>query len=117
MLRLLRAARNTWNGLIAATRSEEAFRQELVLLAIAVPLAFFVATDAWRRLALIGMVLLIMIVELLNTAIEKLADRVNLATDPQIGRVKDMGSAAVGLALLIAAMAWLLALAERIGLI
>jgi diacylglycerol kinase (ATP) len=57
------------------------------------------------------------VVELLNTAIEKLADRVNLAIDPQIGRVKDMGSAAVGLALLIAAMAWLLALAERIGLI
>ena len=59
----------------------------------------------------------VLVVELLNTAIEKLADRVNLAIDPQIGRVKDMGSAAVGLALLIAAMAWLLALAERIGLI
>ena len=57
------------------------------------------------------------LVELLNTAIEKLADRVNLAIDPQIGRVKDMGSAAVGLALLLAAAAWLLALAERLGLI
>jgi diacylglycerol kinase (ATP) len=54
---------------------------------------------------------------LLNTAIEKLADRVNLAVDPQIGRVKDMGSAAVGLALLIAGLTWLLALAERFGLI
>jgi diacylglycerol kinase (ATP) len=54
---------------------------------------------------------------LLNTAIEKLADRVNLAIDPQIGRVKDMGSAAVGLALLMAAATWLLALAERLGLI
>ncbi len=53
----------------------------------------------------------------LNTAIEKLADRVNLAVDPQIGRVKDMGSAAVGLALLIAAATWLLALSERLGLI
>jgi len=52
-----------------------------------------------------------------DTAIEKLADRVNLAVDPQIGRVKDMGSAAVGLALLIAGMTWLLALAERFGLI
>ena len=59
----------------------------------------------------------VLVVELLNTAIEKLADRVNLAVDPQIGRVKDMGSAAVGLALLIAAMAWLLALAGRFGLI
>jgi diacylglycerol kinase (ATP) len=62
-------------------------------------------------------VALVLVVELLNTAIEKLADRVNLAIDPQIGRVKDMGSAAVGLALLIAAVAWLLALAERLGLI
>jgi diacylglycerol kinase (ATP) len=51
----------------------------------------------------------------LNTAIEKLSDRVNSAIDPQIGRVKDMGSAAVGLTLLVAGAAWLLALAERIG--
>ena len=69
------------------------------------------------RLALIAVVAFVLVVELLNTAIEKLADRVNLAIDPQIGRVKDMGSAAVGLALLIAAIAWLLALAERLGLI
>jgi diacylglycerol kinase (ATP) len=66
---------------------------------------------------LIGAVVFVLVVELLNTAIEKLADRVNLAIDPQIGRVKDMGSAAVGLALLLAGAAWLLALAERLGLI
>ncbi len=59
----------------------------------------------------------VLVVEILNTAIEKLADRVNLAVDPQIRRVKDMGSAAVGLALLIAGMTWLLTLAERLGLI
>jgi diacylglycerol kinase (ATP) len=53
----------------------------------------------------------------LNTAIEKLADRVNLEVDPQIGRVKDMGSAAVLLTLLSAGAVWLLALAERIGLL
>jgi diacylglycerol kinase (ATP) len=117
MERLLRATINTWHGLIAAARSEEAFRQELVALVLAVPLAFVVADAAWKRLALIGVVVLVLVVELLNTAIEKLADRVNLAIDPQIGRVKDMGSAAVGLALLIAAAAWLLALAERAGLI
>jgi diacylglycerol kinase (ATP) len=61
--------------------------------------------------------LLVLIVELLNTAIEKLADRVSRESDGQIRRVKDMGSAAVGLALLLAGVAWLLALAERIGLI
>ena len=76
MDRLLRATINTWNGLLAATRSEEAFRQELVALVLAVPLAFVVAEAAWKRLALIGVVLLLLMVELLNTAIEKLADRV-----------------------------------------
>ena len=117
MERLLRAAINTWHGLLAAARSEEAFRQELIALVVAVPVAFLVAEEAWKRLALIAVVAFVLVVELLNTAIEKLADRVNLAIDPQIGRVKDMGSAAVGLALLIAGMAWLLALAERFGLI
>ena len=105
MERLLRATINTWHGLLAAARSEEAFRQELAALVLAVPLAFLLAEETWKRL------------ELLNTAIEKLADRVNHAIDPQIGRVKDMGSAAVGLALLIAGITWLLALAERFGLI
>jgi len=115
--RLLRATINSWRGLLAAARSEEAFRLELIALVLAIPVAFLLAEQAWKRLALIAVVAFVLVVELLNTAIEKLADRVNLAIDPQIGRVKDMGSAAVGLALLIAAMAWLLALAERIGLI
>jgi diacylglycerol kinase (ATP) len=117
MDRLLRATINTWHGLLAAARSEEAFRQELIALVLAIPLAFLVADAAWKRLALIGVVVFVLVVELLNTAIEKLADRVNLAIDPQIGRVKDMGSAAVGLALLIAGAAWLLALAERFALL
>ena len=117
MERLLRATVNTWNGLIAAARSEEAFRQELVVLVIAVPLAFIVTDAAWKRVTLIGVVLLLLVVEMLNTAIEKLADRVSREIDPQIGRVKDMGSAAVGLTLLIVALAWFLALAERFGLI
>jgi diacylglycerol kinase (ATP) len=112
-----RATINTWNGLIAASRSEEAFRQEVAAFVLAVPLAFFVAEAAWKRLALIGVVGFVLVVELLNTAIEKLADRVNSTIDPQIGRVKDMGSAAVGLALIIAGLTWLLALAERLGLI
>jgi diacylglycerol kinase (ATP) len=117
MERLLRAAVNTWNGFLAATRSEEAFRQELAVLVIAIPLAFLVTEAAWKRFVLIGVVLLLLVVELLNTAIEKLSDRVSREIDPQIGRVKDMGSAAVGLTLVIAGIAWFLALAERFGLI
>jgi diacylglycerol kinase (ATP) len=117
MERLLRATLNSWHGLCDAARSEEAFRQEVVALVLAVPLAFVVAADVWKAFLLIGVVLFLMVVELLNTAIEKLADRVSREIDPQIGRVKDMGSAAVGLALIIAGAVWLLALAERLGLL
>jgi diacylglycerol kinase (ATP) len=115
MDRLLRATINTWNGLLAAARSEAAFRQEVAALVLAVPLAFIVAEGAWKRLLLIGAVVFLLVVELLNTAIEKLADRVSRAHEAQIGQIKDMGSAAVGLSLLIAGAIWLLALAERFG--
>ena len=108
---------NSWRGMVAAARSEQAFREELIALAIAVPLAFVVATEAWKRFALIGVVLLLMAVELLNTAIEKLSDHVTPHNHPAIGRIKDMGSAAVGLALLLAGLVWLAALADRIGLL
>ena len=115
MQRILRATLNTLNGLRAAATSEAAFRQELFLFALSVPLAILIATDNWKRLLLMLMVLFIMVVELLNTAIEKLADRVTTEHDPIIGRVKDMGSAAVGLSLLMAGMVWLLAIWERIS--
>ncbi len=115
MQRILRATLHTLNGLRAATASEAAFRQELVMLMLAIPLAFVVATENWKRLALIAVVVLILVVELLNTAIEKLADRVTSDRDPVIGRVKDMGSAAVGLSLLVAGLFWLLALWERLA--
>jgi diacylglycerol kinase (ATP) len=117
VLRLLHATRNTWHGLCAAARSERAFRQEIVVLLLAVPLAFFLASDAWRRVALVGVILLVMVVELLNTALEKLCDQVSPDTHSGIGRIKDMGSAAVGLSLIIAGLVWLVALGERLGLV
>lgn len=113
MDRWLRATINTCKGLRAAARSEEAFRQELIVLLVAVPFAFVVAEDWWKRLALIAVLVLLLVVELLNTAVEKLCDRMTLANDPVIGYVKDMGSAAVGLMILIAGLFWLLALAEH----
>jgi len=112
-----RATVNSWKGLVAAAKSEQAFREELVALAIAVPLAFVVAAEPWKRLLLIGVVLLLMAVELLNTAIEKLSDHVTPAMHPDIGRIKDMASAGVGMALLIAGLTWLLAIAQRLGLL
>jgi diacylglycerol kinase (ATP) len=115
--RLYRAAINTWNGLRFATASEQAIREELVLLLLAIPVSFLVGVTTERKLQLVLVVLLLLLVELLNTAIEKLADRLTTEHDPQIGRVKDMGSAAVGIVLILAGMIWVLALAERAGLI
>ena len=117
MFRMWRATVNSWRGLVAAAKSEQAFREELIALAIAVPLAFVVAAESWKRLTLIGVVLLLMAGELLNTAIEKLSDHVTPAQHPDIGRIKDMASAAVGVALAIAGFTWLLALAEWLKLI
>jgi len=111
--RIWRATINSWNGLIAVTRSEAAFRQELGLLAIGVPLAFYLTPDVARRFVLIGVLVFLLIVELLNTAIEKLSDRVTRDNDPAIKRVKDMGSAAVGLSLLAAGAIWIWVALER----
>jgi diacylglycerol kinase (ATP) len=115
--RMWRATINSRNGLAFAFRSEQAFREELVALVLAVPLAILVGVTPARKIELIVVVLLLMVVELLNTAIEKLSDRLTTDHDPQIGRVKDMGSAAVGITLVIAGGTWLFAIAERMGLI
>ena len=112
-----RATLNSWQGLVAAAKSEQAFREELVALALSIPLAFFLTPLAWKRLTLIGVILLLMAIELLNTAIEKLSDHVTPAQHPDIGRIKDISSAAVGVALAIAGLTWLLAFAEWLGLV
>lgn len=112
---IIRATLNTLAGLRAAAASETAFRQELFLFVLSIPLALLIATDIWIRLLLVMVVVAILVVELLNTAIEKLADRVTTEHDPLIKRVKDMGSAAVGLTLLMAGLVWLLAIWQRIA--
>jgi diacylglycerol kinase (ATP) len=113
--RLLQATVNTWNGLLAATKSEMAFRQELVVLALSIPLAFFLGSENWKALTLIAVVLMVLVIELLNTMMEKLSDFVAPGRDERIGRIKDMGSAAVGLAIIAAGLIWLQAIAERLG--
>lgn len=117
MLRLWRATINSRNGLIFAVRSEQAIREELIALLLSIPFAWPIGASTMRRVELVAAVVMVLVVELLNTAIEKLADRLTTDHDPQIGRVKDMGSAAVGVALLTAAAFWLFAIAERIGAI
>ena len=113
MKRIWQATINSWHGLIAVTRSEAAFREELALLVVGVPLAFFLTRDTGERFALIGTLFFILIIELLNTAIEKLSDRVSRDEDPIIKRVKDMGSAAIFLSLVAAGVTWLWVLAVR----
>ena len=85
------------------------------MLALSVPLAWLCGATIMRRVELVAAVALVLTVELLNTAIEKLADRLTTEHDMQIGRVKDMGSAAVGVTLLMAGLFWLFAIAERMG--
>ena len=113
MKRLWQATINSWHGLVAVTQSEQAFREELVVLAIGIPLAFFLTADVGKRVMLIGMLVFILIVELFNTAIEKLSDRVTRDNDPAIKRIKDMGSAAILLSLLLAGAVWLWIAVER----
>jgi len=113
--RIINATRNTWRGLVWAINSEAALREEIIALAIAVPLALFITDDGWKRALLIGVVLLVIAIELLNTAIEKLCDHVTPSQHTDIGRIKDMGSAAVGVTLVIAGLVWLAAIVQWMG--
>jgi diacylglycerol kinase (ATP) len=112
---LVGAFRNSCAGLSHALRTERAVRQEAVALLAALPLSLIVGFGLWQRVALVGVVLLVLVAELLNTAIEKLADHVTPELHPQIGIVKDLASAGVLCALALAGLVWLAALAERFG--
>jgi diacylglycerol kinase (ATP) len=113
MDRLIKAWRNSARAFRRLLRSETAFQQELLLLAAAVPAAWFLSTS-WRGYALlIGAILLLMIVEVLNTAVEAACDALSQDFHPQIELAKDCGSLAVLLAIVIAAGAWGLAAIER----
>jgi diacylglycerol kinase (ATP) len=106
MNRLYKATLNTFRGLTYALRSEAALREEFAVLLVAVPTGLLIAPNAAWYVAMIGALLVIMAVELLNTAIEKLADHVTPEWHAQIGAIKDMGSAAVFCALVLAALIW-----------
>lgn len=109
MKRLWLATLSSIDGLAFALRSEAAFRQELYVLAISVPVSFVIGTDWWMRAILVGSLLFVLLVEVLNTAFEKLSDHVTPERSPAIKAVKDLGSAAVMLAIGIAGLLWLAA--------
>lgn len=105
--RLSNAMRFSWQGVRSAYKHEEAFRQEVLLLAVAIPLALWLGDSGLEKGLMISSVLLVLIVEILNSAIEAVVDRFGGGMHELSGRAKDMGSAAVTLALLNAAIIWL----------
>lgn len=111
--RLVNALGYTRAGIAAAWRTQEAFRQEALLGMVLIPLAMWLGGDAVERALLMGSVLLVLIVELLNSGIEAVVDRVGRERHELAGRAKDMGSAAVFLALLNAVMVWAVVLFTR----
>ena len=108
--RLLDATRYSLSGLVEAARHETAFRQELILSAVLAPLGLWLGGNGVERALLVGSVLLVLAVELVNSAIEATVDRIALEQHPLAKRAKDTASAAVMLALVNAAVVWLLVL-------
>jgi diacylglycerol kinase (ATP) len=101
------------DGLKTALQSEHAFRQELMLLAVAAVAAFALPVSAYERLAMLGSIVLMLIVELINSAIEAVVDRVSLERHPLSKNAKDFGSAAVLLAGLLAGAIWITVLVQH----
>jgi diacylglycerol kinase (ATP) len=108
--RIIMAGKSSLAGLRAAVRHEAAFRQELLLVVLLLPAALLLGDSGVKRALLVGSLLLVLIVELLNSAVEAVVDRVGLEYHPLSGQAKDMGSAAVLLAILLAVAVWLLVL-------
>lgn len=113
LARALAACRNTWDGLAWAWRSEAAFRQEVVVIVIASVVALLLPVSAFQKLALVGVLVLVLIVEIINSAIEAIVDRISLDRHPLSKVAKDMGSAAVALSLLLALATWSVVLYSR----
>lgn len=104
--RIIRAAGFSAKGLRSACYHEAAFRQELALSAVLIPLAFWLDVDLVQRLLMVSSIVLVLIVELLNSAIEAVVDRIGPEHHELSGRAKDIGSAAVLLALILVAYIW-----------
>jgi diacylglycerol kinase (ATP) len=111
--RIVRAMAASVNGLLGAFREEAAFRQELALALIVIPLGLWAGHGGVERALLIAPMLLILIVELLNSAIEATVDRIGLERHVLAGLAKDIGSAAVFMSFVLLVAMWLLILLGR----
>lgn len=112
--RIVNAFSYSLAGLRAAWRHEAAFRQEVVLAGLLLPIAFAVPMPGVERALLAASVLLVLVVELLNSAVESVVDRISADHHPLAGRAKDIGSAAVFVALVLVVVVWACVLPARV---
>lgn len=106
LARIIRAITCSKTGITVAFRSEEAFRQEVILVAIMLPLALWLGQSNVERALLIGTLLLVLIVELINTAVEVVVNRISADRHELSGLAKDLGSAAVTMAIFLTVVVW-----------
>lgn len=106
LTRIIKASRYSWQGLSAAYKHEEAFRQELWASLVLIPLGFWFGQSGVEKALLVSTVLLLPLVEILNSSIEAAVDRIGEENHELAGRAKDMGSAAVAIAILIIMVVW-----------
>ena len=105
--RAIHAAKNSWCGLVYAFQEESAFRQELTLIVLLTPVAALLPISLLEKSLLISSLILVLVIELLNSSVEAAIDRISFEHHDLSKRAKDFGSAAVMLALLIALLIWL----------
>ena len=110
LARLVDATRYSWQGFKAAWLHEEAFRMEATLALAFVPLAFFIGQTPAHQIALVITCGLVILAEVINTAIESIVDRIGPEHDPLSGQAKDLGSAAVFVTLSLFLLVWLVSL-------
>lgn len=112
--RLFHATRHSFSGLRACFHTEEAFRVEVLLTLLLLPLAWWLGETALERLVLMAVLVAVLIVELLNSAVEKAVDRVSTEYHPLAKQAKDMGSAAVLLSLLLCGITWITFICQNV---
>ena len=111
--RIMDATVYSMQGLKSAWKYEAAFRQESILLLVLTPVAFWLGRSLQEQLLLLGVCWLVLIVELLNSAIEAVVDRVGSERHELSGRAKDMGSAAIFMSLTLVVIVWLAVIVDR----
>lgn len=116
LARIKAAFWNTVGGIKEGLSTEAAIKQEVAIACIALPLSFFIASDLWTWVALIASLLLVLAIEFLNTAIERLCNHIQPEKHDAIRIIKDLASAGVFFALLLVALVWIAAAVERFAL-